>query len=158
MGILTVLAGVAYANAAEWAIHKYMLHGLGKTKGSFWSYHWHDHHRACRKNKANYDVGYKESWLTGVRAKEFFGIWGLVAAHIPLLWVSPTLVGTLAVYGTVYLWAHKRSHLHPEWGFKYMPWHVDHHLGNDQDQNYCVLFPFFDWVMGTRKKFPEAKG
>jgi sterol desaturase/sphingolipid hydroxylase (fatty acid hydroxylase superfamily) len=40
--------------------------------------------------------------------------------------------------------------LDPEWARKVVPWHVDHHLGPDQDKNWCVTKPWFDWVMGTR--------
>ncbi|MBK8693335.1 MAG: hypothetical protein IPN17_13835 [Deltaproteobacteria bacterium] len=30
-----------YSNAWEWVIHKYVLHGMGKSRESFWSFHWH---------------------------------------------------------------------------------------------------------------------
>jgi len=37
--MIGILAGLAYANASEWLIHKYALHGLGKRKGSVWAFH-----------------------------------------------------------------------------------------------------------------------
>src|SRR5688500_8827253 len=43
--------GLALANASEWLMHKHVLHGLGRRRGSFWSFHWHEHHRASRKNE-----------------------------------------------------------------------------------------------------------
>lgn len=43
---------LAYTNAAEWLIHKHILHGRGKKKSSFWSFHFHEHHRASKANKA----------------------------------------------------------------------------------------------------------
>lgn len=49
-----------------------------------------------------------------------------------------------------YYRVHKRSHLDPEWGYKYLPWHYDHHMAPDQDKNWCVTFPLWDYVMGTR--------
>jgi hypothetical protein len=44
-----IALGLIYANAGEWLIHKYVLHGLGRRRSSFWSYHWHEHHRHARK-------------------------------------------------------------------------------------------------------------
>ena len=45
--MLGIPLGLLYANASEWLIHHYVLHGLGKKKRSFWSFHWGEHHRAC---------------------------------------------------------------------------------------------------------------
>ena len=45
----------------------------------------------------------------------------------------------------------KRCHQDPRWGREHMPWHVDHHLGCNQDANWCVANPFSDHVMGTRE-------
>jgi sterol desaturase/sphingolipid hydroxylase (fatty acid hydroxylase superfamily) len=53
----------------------------------------------------------------------------------------------------LYYTRHKRAHLDPEWAREHLPWHYDHHLGPDQDQNWCVTFPWFDWVVGTRVKY-----
>src|SRR4051812_34346146 len=47
--LLGVPIGLLYANAMEWLIHKYLLHGLGKNKASFFSFHWHEHHRESRR-------------------------------------------------------------------------------------------------------------
>ena len=34
-----------------------------------------------------------------------------------------------------------------------MPWHYDHHMGLDQDQNWCVTWPLMDHLFGTRVKW-----
>ncbi len=34
-----------------------------------------------------------------------------------------------------------------------MPWHYDHHMGKDQNSNWCVTHPLFDMVLGTRKEY-----
>jgi hypothetical protein len=26
-------------------------------------------------------------------------------------------------------------------------------MGKDQDKNWCVSWPWFDWIMGTREKY-----
>ena len=49
-----------------------------------------------------------------------------------------------------YFYVHRRSHLDPEWGKKKIPWHYDHHMHSNQDANWCVTRPWFDYVMGTR--------
>jgi hypothetical protein len=48
--LLAIPLGLLYANAGEWFIHKYVLHGVGKRKGSFWDFHWREHHSACRRH------------------------------------------------------------------------------------------------------------
>src|SRR5690554_5045983 len=49
-----------------------------------------------------------------------------------------------------YFYVHRRSHLKPEWGKKAIPWHYDHHMNTNQDANWCVTRPWFDYIMGTR--------
>lgn len=68
----------------------------------------------------------------------------------PTALISPGF--TLGVWTSLinYYYVHKRSHLDPEWGYKYLPWHYDHHMGPDQDKNWCVTFPLWDYVKGTR--------
>jgi hypothetical protein len=39
---------------------------------------------------------------------------------------------------------------------KHMRWHVEHHLGKDQDKNWCVSQPWFDRILGTRVEYPES--
>jgi hypothetical protein len=79
--------GLVYANAMEWGIHKYILHGrkLGKKRGTFWSFHFHRHHRQSRQN-AFHDPDYREplgqSW--NGQAKEAAALVALSIAHLPL--------------------------------------------------------------------------
>jgi sterol desaturase/sphingolipid hydroxylase (fatty acid hydroxylase superfamily) len=35
-------------------------------------------------------------------------------------------------------------------GKRTIPWHYDHHMNSNQDANWCVTRPWFDYVMGTR--------
>jgi hypothetical protein len=145
--------GLLYSNAGEWFIHKYVLHGLGKNKKNFWSFHWHEHHRAAREHN-QLDPHYHRSLLSwSPQTKEALGLVGIAVAHLPLFPVAPFFTATVWACGLNYYRVHKKSHLDPEWGKKHLPWHVDHHLGPDQNQNWCVTFPWFDWVMGTRKPY-----
>jgi hypothetical protein len=33
---------------------------------------------------------------------------------------------------------------------KKIPWHYDHHMNSNQDANWCVTKPWFDYILGTR--------
>ena len=143
--------GLLYSNAGEWVIHKYVLHGAGRKKKSFWSFHWHEHHRQARKLNM-YDPDYERP-LRGWNAqtKEALGLVGLAAAHLPLLPVAPFFTATVLYSTWNYYRVHRRAHLDPAWAEEHLPWHVDHHLGADQDANWCVSRPWFDQLLGTRK-------
>lgn len=151
--MLSVLLGLAYANAFEWFVHKYLLHGLGKRRESFWSFHWHDHHQAARKNDM-YDAQYVRSLFTwSPQAKEALSVIGAALLHAPLFFVAPFFAATLVVHAAVYYGVHRRAHLDTAWCKRYLPWHSDHHMGRDQNANWCATQPWFDLVMGTRKKY-----
>ena len=138
-----------YANAFEWWAHKHLLHGLGKKKNSFFAFHFFDHHRAARKHGMR-DVGYANGVFGGApQRKEALLLAGLVVVHVPLFPVAPFFTATVAYSAVNYWRTHKRAHLDPAWAEEHLPWHVEHHMGRDQDANWCVTHPFFDKVMGT---------
>ena len=145
--------GLVYANAGEWFIHKYLLHRLGRKRKSFWAFHWHDHHRASRKNGMS-DPAYHEMKLAwDPRTKEAVTLTALTAAHLPLFPVAPFFTSTVVYSAVNYYRVHKRAHQDPKWARENLPWHYDHHMGPNQDSNWCVTRPFFDYVMGTRQEF-----
>lgn len=148
--VLQFGAGLLAANVGEWVIHRYVLHGLGRKKGSFWSFHWNEHHRACRKN-GFYDPDYDRSPLTwNAQAKELLGLLTLSVAVVPLSALSwPTVFGMWSSMGLYYV-VHKSSHLSPEWARRWLKHHYDHHMVGNQQHSWCVTFPLTDYVMGTR--------
>lgn len=151
--MLGIPLGLAYANAGEWLIHKYVLHGLGKKRSSFWSFHFHEHHKNSRRN-GYLDPDYQRPPLGDhAQGRELGGLIALGVLHAPLLPVAPLF--TLTVWGSAayYYRVHKRSHRDPAWAREHLPWHYDHHLGPDQDCNWCVSHPWFDRVMGTRRPY-----
>ncbi len=149
--------GWLYANAGEWLIHKHVLHGLGRKKSSFWSFHWHEHHRESRRHDM-FDPQYKRSLLKwGPQSKEMAALLLAAGVHVPLFPVAPFFTGTLWFCIWRYYKVHKRAHLDPKWARQHLPWHVDHHMGRNQNQNWCVTHPFFDYVMGTRKRYLGTK-
>lgn len=145
--------GLLYANAGEWMIHKYILHGMGRDKSSLWAFHWHEHHRECRKNDYR-DPNYERP-LVGWHAqgKEALALGIAAVAHVPLFPIAPFF--TSAVWFSIanYYRVHKRSHMDPDWARENLAWHYDHHMGPNQDSNWCVSWPWFDWVMGTREPY-----
>ncbi len=141
------------ANAAEWFLHKHVLHGLGQNKKSFWRFHWHEHHAHSRRN-GHYDSDYERSPLANnAQGKEVVGLVGLAAMVTPLLPVAPFFVGGLYYASYRYYRVHRRAHLDPDWAREHLRWHYDHHMGPDQHQNWCVTKPWFDHLMGTRQPY-----
>ncbi len=142
--------GLMYANASEWLIHRYILHGLGKDKKSFWAFHFYDHHRACRRH-AHYDAAYERLvWGDNPQNRELLGLALIAAVHAPLFPFAPFFTGTVW-YSALYYWrVHRRSHLDPAWAREHLTWHYDHHMGPNQEANWCVTRPWTDHLLGTR--------
>lgn len=148
--MLGAIAGLLYANAGEWVIHRFVLHGHGRDKRSPWSFHWHEHHRECRKNRF-VDSHYKRSLLQwNPQSKEALALLGLSAVHAPLFPIAPGFTAAVWFSAFHYYRVHKKSHLDPEWARRHLPWHYDHHMGPNQNANWCVSWPLFDHIMGTR--------
>ncbi len=149
--MLGFIAGLITANASEWYIHKYWLHERGKNKSSKWSYHWHTHHRNVLEE--NYeDSDYRKNILDEFNGQthEVASLVVAAAAVAPLFPIAPGFTAAMWLSQYNYYRVHKKSHLDPAWGYKYLPWHYDHHMAPDQDKNWCVTFPLWDYVMGTR--------
>lgn len=150
--------GLLVANAGEWLIHKHILHGLGSDRESFWSFHWHDHHGKARKHEMVDDQYTKTLLAWDPQTKELVAIGALMASQAPLFLIAPFFVGTLWYSAVKYYRVHKRAHLDTEWAKEHLPWHYDHHMGKDQNANWCVTHPFFDHVLGTRKRYAYGRG
>lgn len=143
-----------YANLLEWAIHKYLFHGLGKNKESHFAGHWHTHHKLCRKND-NQDETYKEFPPHSSVRQELNSLLILVLLHTPVLFISPFFFGSLVYFAARYFYIHRKSHTDVEWGKRNFPWHYDHHMGKDQDSNWGVTSPLWDHILGTRKRYED---
>lgn len=145
------ILGILASNASEWVIHKYVLHGMGRKKGTFWAFHFHQHHKNVRKS-GGYDHMYEGPfWGSPAKSKEALSIAALGLALIPVAPIAPSFVAGVWANSAAYYYFHRKSHLDTVWARRWLPWHVDHHLGPNQDANYCVTWPLWDYVMGTRK-------
>ena len=149
--------GLLASNIGEWFIHKHVLHGLGKNRRSFWSFHWHEHHRESRQHEM-YDSQYVGSLLSwSPQTKEAAALAVGAVAMLPFFPFAPFFTGTVLYTFVRYYRIHKRAHLEKDWAKQHLSWHYDHHMGKDQNANWCVTHPFFDHVMGTRKVYyPSA--
>ncbi len=143
--------GLLYSNGVEWVVHKYVLHGLGKRRGSFWAFHWVRHHRQSRRNQM-VDPDYQNPGANlASHGKEVGGIALILLAHTPLATTFPYFTAAVWYSGLNYLHKHRKAHLDPEWAKRHLRSHYDHHMGRNQDANWCVTRPWFDWIMGTRE-------
>jgi len=151
--LIGIPLGLLFANAFECWFHKYVLHGLGKKKGTFWNFHWYEHHAESRKHDM-LDKAYAEPWLgsgLNARTREALSLLGGALVWIPLLPFIPGFA-LAALYSTAnYYYKHKRAHLDPAWARAHLPWHVDHHLAPNQDANWGVTRPWTDLLLGTRE-------
>lgn len=150
------IAGLVIVNGFEWFAHKYLLHGVhrkGKPRYSpvpkSMESHW-AHHREVRKQGFSDDcyVEGLDNWRT---RHELMSL--AVAAGVASVVFYPFSKGMAlaAIYSAGnYYYVHRRAHLEPDWAKRTIPWHYDHHMNSNQDANWCVTRPWFDYVMGTR--------
>lgn len=145
-------AGLLYANAGEWLMHKYILHGLGKNPHSFWAYHLYEHHAVCARH-GMIDPGYRTLRLTtwNTQSKELAVLTGIALLHSPLFLLAPASVGAIYLSLALYYYQHRRAHLDPDWARRHLRWHYEHHLGG-RGGNWCITWPGFDYLLGTRFK------
>ncbi len=151
--MIGIPAGLLAANAIEWVFHKHVLHRLGRQPGSFWNFHWHDHHRSSRLNGFR-DPDYERpvfGWHAQGKEAAALVAGGLLA--LPLFPVAPLFTTTLWYAGVNYYRKHKRAHQDVAWARRELPWHYDHHMGPNPDANWCVTRPWFDILMGTREPY-----
>lgn len=147
--ILIFVGACLYGNLLEWVVHKYVLHYLGMKKVAFRE-HWHRHHRNVRLHGYGDPDYLRWTWEWEGRLSEIAGLLLLAFLHLPLVFISPVFYAGLFFWMTLYYCVHWVSHRWPELGAKLFPWHWDHHMGKDQNKNWCVTVPLWDWILGTR--------
>jgi hypothetical protein len=151
--MIGIPVGLMASNIGEWIIHRVWLHGLGKNKKSFWSFHWHEHHRESRQHDM-YDSQYVKSVYSWTpQGKEALSMMLGAISVAPLFPLVPFFVGTVWYRMWSYYSTHKRAHLDKNWAKENLRWHYDHHMGKNQNANWCVTHPWFDYVVGTRVKY-----
>lgn len=141
---------VLTSNAFEWYAHKKYLHEHATRHRNSPYFSHIRHHKNVRIN-AFKDDNYHESMMDN--AEVYFEKTTLL-----MLCGATTLVAPIAPFFTLgtyysawrYYALHSKAHLDPEWARKNLPWHYDHHMNSNQNANWCVTRPWFDYIMGTR--------
>jgi hypothetical protein len=143
--------GLLYANAGEWLMHKYILHALGEKQHSLWAYHLQEHHAVCTSNSM-LDPGYQRLTLTtwNTQSKEIVVLACIVLLHVPVFLIFPSFTSAVYVSLALYYYKHRKAHLDPVWAKQHLRWHYEHHLGGNTNANWCVTWPWFDYLLGTR--------
>ena len=136
------LLGFVYSSIIEWVVHKYLFHELGKKKESRFSFHIREHHVDCRKN-GNHDRKFSH--------REIPGILFLLLINYPVVFFLPSFYYAMCTYGALFIIMHNISHIWPQFGKKYIPWHWDHHMGNP-NKSWGVVLPIMDGLTGTLEK------
>ncbi|HEO1796672.1 sterol desaturase family protein [Acinetobacter baumannii] len=142
--------GIFVANGLEWYFHKVWLHEFPtKYRNSPFFTHI-AHHKRARLNNFH-DEGYAESMFKNAEIyNEKTALIGLAGAATVFLPVAPFFTAGL-YYGIWNYWRiHAKSYLDPEYAKNRIPWHYDHHMTSNQNANWCVTRPWFDYIMGTR--------
>ncbi|MES2644085.1 MAG: sterol desaturase family protein [Myxococcota bacterium] len=151
--LIGIPLGLLACNASEWLIHKYVLHGRGRDRKSFWNFHLDEHHVAALRTRGR-DPAYEQSpFQWNAQGRELLGLVLLTVPVAALFPVAPVFAGTLVYGGLNYYRCHRRAHLDPAWAREKLPWHYDHHMGPDQEANWCVTRPWFDQLLGTRRPY-----
>ena len=153
--LIQLVSSFLVGNFLEWVLHKHVLHGIGGSPKSSLSFHWMRHHRLVRRHKFS-DPDYLQPWYNwNSRTKEIACLVGLALSLSPLVYLAPVFYGGLVIWSLLYYQLHKVSHMRPEFGKRYLRWHYDHHMGTNQQANWCVVVPFWDYVLGTRIRYTE---
>jgi len=149
--ILWAILSFIIGSFVEWFAHRYVLHNFKFPSLS--KYHFGRHHRNARQNNF-IDNDYLDSppktWASGLH--EVVGIGLILVAVLPFLLISVWLWIFLCVHAFGYYYLHRKSHLNPEWAKKWLPWHWRHHMGKNQNTNWGVTNPLFDYIFGTVSK------
>lgn len=149
--LLWAIPAFVLGSFIEWAAHRFILHNFNIKK--FSKYHFGRHHSRARKNMG-YDEDYlifpPRKWKTGLH--EIFSLIVATILVLPLAFISIWLWIFLCLHACAYFYLHRRMHLETEWGEKWFPWHYRHHMGKDQNTNWGVTNPMFDYVFNTVKK------
>lgn len=150
--ILQIIEGFLIANYLDWAIHKYVLHGLGKNPSSWFHYHF-EHHYICNKNNGKDLFTYNKNPIKKTHLKELFSLClGSFLLYTLFHYMGFSVLGSVVLlYAVLYYVLHRLAHKN----VGLLPWHADHHI--TQTGNWCVVVPAFDLLAGTRKVITRGK-
>lgn len=134
----------------EYIIHKFILHNR-KFKLAY-KYHFSRHHKNCRRLDC-IDPDYLKKPSTFENGMfEIFSLIFINLLFIPLFFLSFKTYLFLLIYSFLYYTIHRVFHIYPEKMRKIFSWHYDHHMNKDQNKNWGITNPIFDYIFFTRQK------
>ena len=155
--LLQLCGGWVYGHFFEYAVHRWLLHGPGRKKGKLLSFHFTKHHKNARQNFFR-DRDYDRPLERGNSAnKEIVSLIFLTFIHIPFIFYLPWFFAMVLFSVCSYYYHHRKSHSHPEWAKKKIPWHWEHHMGKNQNLNFGIRSDFFDRLLGTREDYSDER-
>ena len=147
--VLQVALAWLYSHLLEYLLHRYILHKPQRKK--WFKTHFAEHHRSARRYLM---LDTKYFGLPPISGDpEIKGLIFLGFLHLPIVFFWPLAYCVLILSSVSYYFQHRWQHQSMEYARNNTPWHYDHHMGPDQDANWCVTQPFFDRLMGTRQPF-----
>ena len=147
------IVGFLIGSLVEWIAHRYVLHNF--TIRQLSHSHFRVHHKNSRKNGC-LDVDYltfpPTKYTSGLG--EIIMLGALAVIVLPIFWYNIFLWAGLTTHICLYYYMHRKFHLNPIWGKRWMRWHWEHHMKNP-NKNYGVVTCWVDYLLGTRKKYKE---
>lgn len=134
-----LLLGFLYGCFFEHTFHRYVFHGLGKKKSSIFAFHLRVHHFTAKRSD------FRDSRFS---YNEIIGLTFLALAHTPVYFISPLLYFSICTYAALFIIIHNIIHRYPSLGKKYIWWHWNHHMMN-QNKSWGVVCPLMDIIAGT---------
>lgn len=138
MILIQILFAYIYSHFVEYFAHIF-LHAFKKKK-YFLSFHLRDHHVTAKK----------QDMIDPPSLREAFLLLLLTFTHFPLVFYAPYAFITLVFCALQYIYIHYKAHMSLDWAEQNVPWHVDHHLGNQQ-ANWGVRKDWIDRLFKTKK-------
>jgi len=139
--VIGFILGIVYASFLEWWIHKKLFHEYGRKKDSVFAFHLRDHHVVAKRNEF---VDERISTL------ESAGLFFLMVLHIPFILLHPLFYIATVIYAGAFFALHNYGHRNTTYAKKFQNWHWKHHMENP-NQNWNVVLPIADWILGTNK-------
>ena len=146
--ILQMAIAWVYSHVLEYTLHRWWLHN--RKRKHWFRDHFGNHHRIARKN---WMFDHRSHDPISVRNdREIKGLILLALLHSPVAIWFPWAYLVLVYSALAYFVVHRRAHQDFRWARENLPWHYDHHVGQ-QNMNWGVRLPWVDWIAGTRREY-----
>ena len=146
--LLQMAIAWVYSHLLEYSLHRWWLHN--RKRKHWFRDHFGNHHKLARKNWM-YDHRSHDK-IQPTKDREIKGLLLLALLHSPIAIWFPWAYLVLVYSAAAYFIVHRRAHQDFRWARENLPWHYDHHIGQ-QNMNWGVRLPWVDWIAGTRRVY-----